>query len=169
MCGRRPVELKVLGCCRLCYHGRYHSLRFFGGLREAVLKRDRFRCRSCGVSTRLVVHHREERNEKRLLITLCSRCHVRLHRYRRFRRWVPEVLRELWKEIHPGAPLQLQLPFVMTTRAPDETVELARDGEATVPGLLPQSGSKSSAASISSCSVQLTLLKWRVRGSLTPV
>jgi hypothetical protein len=26
-CGRRPVELKVLGCCRLCYQRHYHSVR----------------------------------------------------------------------------------------------------------------------------------------------
>ena len=63
-CGRRPVELKVLGCCRLCYHGRYHSLRWFGGLRELILKRDRFRCRLCGVGRPLVVHHGDERNAK---------------------------------------------------------------------------------------------------------
>ena len=108
-CGRRPVELKVPGCCRLCYQRRYRSVRFFGGWREAVLKRDRFRCRACGADRRLVVHHRDARNEKRGLITLCIRCHVRLHRYRRIRRWVPEVLLGLWSEIHPGQPLQLQL------------------------------------------------------------
>jgi hypothetical protein len=66
-------------------------------------------------STRLVVHHRDERNAQRLLITLCIRCHVRLHHSRRFREWVPEALLELWREVHPGAPLQLQLPFVMKT------------------------------------------------------
>jgi hypothetical protein len=46
-CGK-PIELKRLGCCRSCYDRRQHSLRFFGGLRERVLKRDRFRCRACG-------------------------------------------------------------------------------------------------------------------------
>ena len=49
-CGRRPVELREPGCCRLCYCRRYRSLRFFGGLREVVLKRDRFRCRACGLT-----------------------------------------------------------------------------------------------------------------------
>jgi hypothetical protein len=24
---------------------------------------------------------------------------------------VPEALRELWRELHPGTPLQMQLPF----------------------------------------------------------
>jgi hypothetical protein len=118
MCGRRPVQLKVLGCCRLCYQGRYHSLRWFGGLRELILKRDRFRCRVCGVGRRLVVHHRDERNAKPLLITLCIRCHVRLHRSRRLRHWVPEALLGLWRELHPAAPLQLQLPFAVTRCTP---------------------------------------------------
>jgi hypothetical protein len=110
-CGRKRVELKVLGCCRLCYQRHYHSVRWFGGLRELILKRDRFRCRVCGVGRRLVVHHRDERNAKSLLITLCIRCHVRLHRSRRLRYWVPESLLGLWRELHPAVPLQLQLPF----------------------------------------------------------
>jgi hypothetical protein len=113
-CGRRPIELKGPGCCRLCYYRRYPSLRWFGGLRELVLKRDRFRCRACGAVWRLVVHHRDGHNAKPLLVTLCIRCHVRLHHSLRFRRWVPEALLGLWRELHPGAPLQLQLPFLMT-------------------------------------------------------
>jgi hypothetical protein len=110
-CGRRPVELKEPGCCRLCYCRRYRSLRFFGGLREVVLKRDRFRCRACGASARLVVHHRGDENQKRRLITLCIGCHVRVHRYRELRSWVPEVLLKLWREKHPREPVQLQLLF----------------------------------------------------------
>ena len=110
-CGRRPIELKGLGCCRLCYYRQYDSLRWFGGLRELILKRDRFQCRACGAARRLVVHHRDERNAQPLLITLCIRCHVRLHHSRRFHHWVPEALLELWRELHPDTPLQLQLPF----------------------------------------------------------
>ena len=156
-CGRRPVELKVLGCCRLCYQRHYHSVRWFGGLRELILKRDRFRCRVCGVGRRLVVHHRDERNAKPLLITLCIRCHVRLHRSRRLRYWVPEAFLGLWRELHPDAPLQLQLPFGVTIRATHETIEAVRDSEAAEPGRLPQVEPISSAASISSYSVQLAL------------
>jgi len=110
-CGRRPVELKGPGCCRLCYYGRHRSLRFFGGLREAVLRRDRFRCRACGSSVRLVVHHRNADNQKRRLITLCIGCHTRVHRWGALRRWVPQVLLKLWRERHRHQPLQLQLPF----------------------------------------------------------
>ena len=113
-CGRRPIELKGPGCCRLCYYRRYRSWRWFGGLRERVLKRDRFSCRACGAARRLVVHHRDGHNAEPLLVTLCNRCHVRLHHSLQLRRWVPETLLGLWRELHPGVPLQLQLPFIMT-------------------------------------------------------
>ena len=73
---------------------------------------------------RLVVHHRDERNAKSLLITLCIRCHVRLHRSRRLRYWVPEALLRLWCELHPAAPLQLQLPFAVTSRTPTRQLSL---------------------------------------------
>jgi hypothetical protein len=65
-CGRRPIELKGLRCCRLCYYRQYYSLRWIGGLRELILKRDRFECRTCGAARRLVVHHRDERNAQPL-------------------------------------------------------------------------------------------------------
>jgi hypothetical protein len=110
-CGRRQIELKSLGCCRLCYHRNYHSLRWFGGLRELILTRDRFRCRGCRATRRLIVHHRDGRNVEPVLITLCIRCHVRLHRARCLRGWIPEALLELWSELHPDAPLQFQLPL----------------------------------------------------------
>jgi hypothetical protein len=140
-CGRRPVELKVLGCCRLCYHRRYHSLRWFGGLRELILKRDRFRCRVCGVGRLLVVHHRDERNAKPLLITLCIRCHVRLHRSRRLRYWVPEALLALWRELHPAAPLQLQLPFAVTSCTPTRQLSL-REAKEPSPDLAANEASE---------------------------
>jgi hypothetical protein len=114
-CGRRPIELKGLRCCRLCYYRQYDSLRWFGGLRDLILKRDRFRCRACGSARRLVVHHRDERNASPLLITLCIRCHVRLHHSRRFRSWAPEALLGLWNELHPSAPVQLQLALIIRT------------------------------------------------------
>jgi hypothetical protein len=134
-CGRRPLELKGPGFCRACYYRRYHSLRFFGGLREAVLRRDRFRCRVCGSGAPLLVHHRGGHNESRLLITLCISCHVRLHRYRGFSRWIPKVLLELWSEIHPGQPLQLQLPFAISAGVADEKAGPARTGGTVAHGL----------------------------------
>jgi hypothetical protein len=109
-CGKR-IALKALGCCRSCYDRRHHSLRFFGGLRERVLERDRFRCRGCGKRSALVVHHRDRHNRANLLVTLCSRCHIRIHRSSRLRYWFSEMLVRLWRELHPNAPMQLQLTF----------------------------------------------------------
>lgn len=115
-CGR-PIALKNLGCCRSCYDRRHHSLRFFDGLRERVLLRDRFRCRGCGKQSALVVHHRDRRNSTNLLVTLCIRCHVRIHRSSGLKYWFSEMLVRLWCELHPNAPLQLQL----TLRNADRT------------------------------------------------
>ena len=109
-CGQR-IALKTLGCCRSCYDQRRHSLRFFGGLRERVLERDRFRCRGCGKRSALVVHHRDQRNRADLLITLCIRCHVRIHRSPSLRYWFSAMLARLWRELHPNDPVQLQLIF----------------------------------------------------------
>ena len=109
-CGKR-IALKAMGCCRSCYDRRHHSLRFFGGLRERVLKRDRFRCRGCGKGLALVVHHRDPRNRADLLVTLCIRCHIRIHRSSGLRVWFSEMLTKLWRELHPNDPLQLQLAF----------------------------------------------------------
>jgi hypothetical protein len=132
-CGRRPIELKGPGCCRLCYYRRYRSWRWFGGLRELVLKRDRFSCRACGAARRLVVHHRDGHNAEPLLVTLCIRCHVRLHHALHLRRWAPEMLLGLWRELHPGAPLQLQLPFVIPL-VPGSSVRLeGQQGEPEAP------------------------------------
>jgi hypothetical protein len=109
-CGSR-IALKTLGCCRSCYDRRHHSLRFFGGLRERVLERDRFRCRGCGKRSALVVHHRSRHNRANLLVTLCVRCHIRIHRSSGWRYWFSEMLVRLWRELHPNAPIQLQLSF----------------------------------------------------------
>lgn len=108
-CGRRPIEMKSPACCRRCYDRRHHSLRFFGGMRERVLERDRFRCRACGARVRLLVHHRDRSNEPDLLITLCIRCHARIHRSLGVRRWLSGPLLNLWRELHRDEPLQLQL------------------------------------------------------------
>jgi ATP-dependent DNA helicase RecQ len=53
-------------------------------LRNQVLRRDGWRCQSCGTMSNLEVHHREFRSQagddsERNLITLCSTCHASLH------------------------------------------------------------------------------------------
>jgi hypothetical protein len=125
-CGRRAVELKGSGFCRLCYGRRYRSLRFFGGLRDAILKRDRFRCRACSARVRLVVHHRSRANRRRRLITLCIGCHTRVHHCRVLRIWVPEVLLRLWRERHPREPVQLQFPFEINVRIVPQPISASR-------------------------------------------
>jgi ATP-dependent DNA helicase RecQ len=54
-------------------------------LRQQVLRRDGWRCQSCGAMSNLEVHHREFRshsgNDSELnLITLCNKCHTEIHR-----------------------------------------------------------------------------------------
>ena len=110
-CGKKSIELKRLGCCRTCYDRRHHSLRFFGGMRERVLERDRLRCRACGARSRLVVHHRDGSNEPDGLVTLCIRCHTRIHRSSGLRHWLSGTLLRLWRELHRRDPVQLQLAF----------------------------------------------------------
>jgi hypothetical protein len=109
-CGKR-IALKALSCCRPCYDRRYHSLRFFDGLRERVLERDRFRCRGCDKRSALVVHHRDRRNRANFLVTLCIGCHMRIHRSSGLSSWFSEILGSLWHELHPNDPVQLQLAF----------------------------------------------------------
>jgi hypothetical protein len=110
-CGKKSIELKTLGCCRACYDRRHHSMRFFGGMRERVLERDRFRCRACGACSRLVVHHRDGSNEPDLLVTLCIRCHTQIHCGSGLRHWFSEILLRLWREWHQRDPVQFQLAF----------------------------------------------------------
>jgi len=54
-------------------------------LRLEILRRDSWRCQSCGSMSNLEVHHREFRSRsgadsEENLVTLCSACHARVHR-----------------------------------------------------------------------------------------
>ena len=56
----------------------------YESLRQLILRRDGWRCQSCGTMTNLEVHHREFRSHsgsdsEENLITLCSGCHARAH------------------------------------------------------------------------------------------
>jgi 5-methylcytosine-specific restriction endonuclease McrA len=59
-CGR--AEALALGLCPTCYTLKRQDEEYFGGLREAVLERDGYRCRGCRAPGRekrsLIVHHR---------------------------------------------------------------------------------------------------------------
>ena len=56
----------------------------YGALRQQILRRDGWRCQSCGTLSNLDVHHREFRSHSRSdseenLITLCTACHAGVH------------------------------------------------------------------------------------------
>jgi 5-methylcytosine-specific restriction endonuclease McrA len=56
-------------------------------LRQQILRRDGWRCQSCGTMSNLEVHHREFRSHSGVdaeenLITLCVDCHRRAHELR---------------------------------------------------------------------------------------
>ena len=69
----------------------------------------------------LNVHHRHSGDHTQL-VTLCAGCHACVHRSRILRRWLPEILVDLWREWHPDAVEQLRLPVEMFAGA------LARGG-----------------------------------------
>jgi 5-methylcytosine-specific restriction endonuclease McrA len=53
-------------------------------LRQQILRRDSWRCQSCGTMSNLEVHHRQFRthsgaDSEENLITLCATCHARVH------------------------------------------------------------------------------------------
>ena len=54
-------------------------------LRNQVLRRDGWRCQSCGTMSTLEVHHKDFRSHSggdcsENLITLCAKCHASVHR-----------------------------------------------------------------------------------------
>ena len=58
--------------------------KLYEQLRNEVLRRDGWRCQSCGTMSNLEVHHKEFRGHSgddsdENLITLCSECHAALH------------------------------------------------------------------------------------------
>ena len=58
--------------------GRYRTLH------RAILKRDNWRCQSCGTRKNLQVHHLQYRSRlgddsEQNLITLCNSCHRNIH------------------------------------------------------------------------------------------
>ena len=60
------------------------NLASYETLRQQVLRRDDWRCQSCGAMSSLEIHHQEFRSHSGVdseenLITLCSACHGRVH------------------------------------------------------------------------------------------
>ena len=56
----------------------------YENLRQQVLRRDAWKCQSCGTMSNLEVHHRQFRSlsgedSELNLITLCATCHANAH------------------------------------------------------------------------------------------
>ncbi len=120
-CGR--AKMLARGLCGTCYSLQRQDEEHFGGLREAVLYRDRRRCRVCdalgGRKRSLAVHHRVPgRSELGLMITLCLACHAKVTRTLALDACWPPLLVQLWREQHPQAHEQLQLDFTIPFVAP---------------------------------------------------
>lgn len=126
----------VNGTCARCNRRQRLSEENFGGLRERVLARDGWRCRACAEIDDLLVHHRRPGvNLMPWLITLCRRCHLRVHHTWRpaYGGWransrttrplnkyrVDGLLRELWREVHPDLAEQLPLRLQFAPVIPD--------------------------------------------------
>lgn len=102
--------------CRYCARRSRLNRERFAGNREAVLARDDWSCQLCGErdSRLLVVHHRSPgRSSRKDLLTLCRRCHVRIHfTAKPGYGFVSLPLRRvLWRELHRDAPEQRLLPI----------------------------------------------------------
>ena len=72
----------------LAYLKKWRENRWYDGKRALVLERDEHTCQWCGSKERLDVHHVDKKgrgfmgtidNSMANLITLCKRCHRRLH------------------------------------------------------------------------------------------
>ena len=113
-CGRAKIVSR--GLCGVCYTLRWHDGRYFGGMREAVLARDGYRCRVCDAPGRrkrsILVHHRVPgKSTLSLMIALCPGCHAKVHRTRTVLTAMPPLLLELWREQHPRGHEQTRLDF----------------------------------------------------------
>jgi 5-methylcytosine-specific restriction endonuclease McrA len=120
LCGQ--CTLYAAGKCLRCYSRDKRNERHYASLREVVLKRDGHRCRTCpftptaeGERRLLVVHHRQPGvSELPRMLTLCAACHARVERTKFLTRDVSNLVRELWRELHPQGPEQPWLPLALS-------------------------------------------------------
>lgn len=125
-CGRQKILAQ--GLCGTCYTLKRQDEAYFGGLREAVLERDGYRCRVCDASGRdkrsIIVHHRVPgKSELKLMLSLCPGCHAKVHRTKTILRAMPPLLLQLWREQHPRGHEQVKLDFT-TKKTPVKLVRL---------------------------------------------
>jgi hypothetical protein len=115
-CGNAKVL--ALGLCATCYTLKRQDEEHFGGLREAVLERDGYRCRVCDASGRdkrsIIVHHRVPgKSVLNLMLSLCPACHAKIHRTKAVLSAMPPLLLKLWREQHPKGHEQTALNFAL--------------------------------------------------------
>ena len=115
-CGNPKVLAR--GLCSTCYTLKRQDEEYFGGHREAILKRDDYRCRVPGCTTlkrgkrSVAVHHREPGNsDPNKMLTLCLACHAKVTRTLYVQDDWPDLLRVLWREQHPDGHEQVMLNF----------------------------------------------------------
>ena len=102
--------------CRRCYAVARRDQRYFSGLRQNCLARDRYSCAVCGQTgnkqSHLHIHHRRPGISKlALLITLCPVHHSIVHHRRILSEDCYPLLAQLWREQHPRGAIQCILPF----------------------------------------------------------
>lgn len=105
-CPWRAEKVLALGLCSTCYTLKRQDEEYLGGLREAVLERDGYRCRVCDASGRdkrsIIVHHRiPGKSALHLMISLCPACHAKVHQTRAVLRLMTLLLLQLRREAHP--------------------------------------------------------------------
>jgi len=116
-CGKPKVL--AMGLCSTCYTLKRQDEEYFGGLREAVLECDGYRCRVCDASGRdkrsITVHHRiPGRSVLNLMLSLCPGCHAKIHRTKAVLSAMPPLLLELWRKQHRKGHEQTTLDFRKT-------------------------------------------------------
>jgi hypothetical protein len=128
-CGR--PEILALGLCATCYTLKRQDEEYFGGLREAVLERDGYRCRGCGApgheKRSIIVHHRVPGVSKlELMISLCPGCHAKVERTKMVLAEMTPLLLVLWREHHPEGQEQIMLGFDVREEAA-EAIRLSKE------------------------------------------
>ena len=77
-----PLHQDQKYCSLRCKNRADKNDRRFGGIREYVIERDKFKCTVCGSQSGLIVHHKDwvrTNNIPENLTTLCRSCHKKEH------------------------------------------------------------------------------------------
>ncbi len=129
-CGNHRVL--AWGLCATCYTLKRQDEEYFGGLREAVLEHDGYRCRVCDASGRnkrsIIVHHRVPgKSVMNLMLPLCPGCQGKIHRTKAVLSAMSPLFLALWREQHPKGHEQVQLNFAPKKPAPKARSALPRE------------------------------------------